>query len=125
MSRRAHFDAGHGIPEHSVNIVYKGVVPTRGLEDMPTATSHELSALHNKTEIGFIQLGHSGEINHVEVEPEWQRKGIATRLWLEAEKQGLNPEHSSIRSQEGDAWAQGIYKKGIGHEPPPNEADDE
>lgn len=44
-------------------------------------------------------------VGHVSVEPEHQRKGIATAMWNYAKQNGFNPLHSPQRTPEGEAWA--------------------
>jgi GNAT superfamily N-acetyltransferase len=46
-----------------------------------------------------------GTLHEIEVHPDHRRKGIATGMWNHAKTVGLNPQHSNVRSRQGDAWA--------------------
>lgn len=54
----------------------------------------------------------TGELKNIYVEPNYRRQGIATALWSEgrkiaqSQKGVVAPQHSSDRTDEGDAWAQ-------------------
>ena len=69
-------------------------------------------------EVGFLELGKQTEqgrrVMDIQVHPNFQRKGVATRLWRHAHESGLSPQHSSERTDAGDAWA-----KKVGGEIPP------
>ena len=92
-------------------IYYQGLQPDITLKDTPV-THHHLVAKKEKKQVGLMQVMHGGEIAHVEVDAAHQRQGIATALWKHAEKLGLNPSHSEVMSDEGEAWAKSLgYKK--------------
>jgi GNAT superfamily N-acetyltransferase len=47
-------------------------------------------------------------VGTVQVEPEFQRKGIATAMWRYAKQQGFNPVHSPNQSPSGKPWAKSV-----------------
>lgn len=55
--------------------------------------------------IGHLLIGAFHNVRNIMVNPEHQRKGVATGMWNYAKQQGLEPEHSDIRTEEGTAWA--------------------
>jgi len=55
--------------------------------------------------IGHMLIGAFKNIRNIAVDPAHQRKGVATGMWNYAHAQGLEPEHSDIRTDEGNAWA--------------------
>ena len=59
--------------------------------------------------IGQLYLvRHNGEgrpIGSIDVDPKFQRKGIATAMWDYAKRSGFQPLHSPQRTPDGDAWA--------------------
>jgi GNAT superfamily N-acetyltransferase len=68
-----------------------------------------IQAVHpNEGVIGHMLIGHTNELRNIMVNPEFQRKGIATGMWKYAKSQGYNPEHSMDRTDEGDAWAKSL-----------------
>ena len=75
---------------------------------------HEIMAHDNSGQLGrLLWNADDGEISHVYVGDKLRRRGIATDMWNEAHSEALyrgiiDPEHSSRRSQEGDAWAKSI-----------------
>lgn len=99
------------------NVSYEGMKPDLTMEDMPDITRHHLVAKAGKKQIGVLQLGHSGEVAHVEVDDAYLRKGVATSLWKHAQEIGLNPSHSEVMSDEGYKWAKGLHKKGLSEKP--------
>ena len=62
--------------------------------------------------LGFERKGRGRNVRNVMVNPEHQRKGIASGMWAYAKEQGLNPEHSEPTTQthEGKAWAAEVGK---------------
>jgi GNAT superfamily N-acetyltransferase len=52
----------------------------------------------------------TGETRDVQVEPEHQRKGLATAMWNHA-KEVAPIRHSGTRTPEGDAWAKTVGGK--------------
>jgi hypothetical protein len=48
------------------------------------------------------------EVKWIDVDSRFQRKGIATSLWNQAVDAGLNPQHSSNRTDAGDEWAKSL-----------------
>jgi predicted GNAT family acetyltransferase len=113
---------------NGVTFRYDGEGPMNGFEDFPleeAPLAHVFTAHKQGQQVGKLQLQPGGTIDHVEVDEEHQRQGIATGLHRfatnYADKSGGEdvpyPVHSPIRSEEGDAWA-----KKIGGYLPPNEA---
>lgn len=86
-------------------------------------SGHELRALVDGQRAGSMTLDAMGdfiakrdgttftgprEVTGVSVYPEWRRRGIATALWEEAKRLGLNPEHSPLQYPDGKAWARTV-----------------
>jgi hypothetical protein len=46
-----------------------------------------------------------GEVIGVEVLPPFKRKKVATNMWNHAKAKGYNPQHSRIKTAEGEAWS--------------------
>jgi ribosomal protein S18 acetylase RimI-like enzyme len=75
---------------------------------------HEVSAIDDSGTIGHLRWDDSdGEISSLRVADNRRREGIATALWEtaheEAEDRGITaPEHSSRRTEAGDAWARAV-----------------
>jgi GNAT superfamily N-acetyltransferase len=99
------------------NVSYEGMKPDLTMPDMTHISNHHLVAKAGDKQIGVMQLMPGGEIAHVEVEDDHQRKGVATSLWKHAQEIGLNPSHSGIMSDEGYKWAKGLHKKGLSEKP--------
>jgi len=62
------------------------------------------------TRIGTLQVKPSGEVHHVDTEPDYQRKGVATQLLNVAKSVASSTgkpavKHSTRRTDSGDAWA--------------------
>lgn len=55
--------------------------------------------------VGRLYLLDDGEVEWIETQEEYQRRGVATALWDHAVRVGLNPRHSPCRYDEGTAWA--------------------
>ena len=108
--------ASDNLSKAQFKVSYQGMKPDLTTGDMGVER-HHLVAKQGKKEIGVLQLGDSGEIAHVEVEDDHQRKGVATSLWKHAQEIGLNPSHSGIMSDEGYKWAKAIHKKGLSEKP--------
>ena len=71
-----------------------------------------------------------GNVDHVEVHPALQRKGIATAMWLRAQQAHRDepwfypePTHSTFRSEDGDAWSHSLHARGLSGEVPDNRMD--
>jgi hypothetical protein len=70
--------------------------------------------------VGFLKYSSSlGKVGFVNVKPEHKRKGVATQMWEYATQHPdlPNPQHSTTRTEEGEAWAQALAKDS-GHEVP-------
>ena len=72
----------------------------------------------NHDELGHIGWmgGTTGEIKHINVHPDHQRKGLGTELLSQAKmiskkKKRKSPTHSSERTEEGDSWAKKVGGK--------------
>jgi hypothetical protein len=63
---------------------------------------------------GRMVLADTGEVSVVETSPKHRRQGVATSLWevaqhLHETMPGFpKPEHSAVRTEEGDAWAKKV-----------------
>jgi 2'-5' RNA ligase len=67
---------------------------------------HRIDAWHKSGEhAGFAEFAADGGLDEIEVNPEHQRKGVATGIWEHAKSVGINPQHSNVRSSDGDEWA--------------------
>lgn len=55
--------------------------------------------------VGHMRIGAFHQVRDIMVNEDFRRKGIATGMWNYAKAQGLNPEHSDIRTDEGEKWA--------------------
>lgn len=80
-----------------------------------------LTAINSKGQVGYIEWDREGgEIEKIYVGDGYRRQGVATHLWDEAHDYVkeihakypdaviVEPEHSSRRSQAGDAWANSV-----------------
>ena len=66
----------------------------------------EIGAYDDGKNIGYLEVRPDSVVNHVKVKRSHRRKGIATAMWEEAERKGLNPQHNpSNQSRSGKAWA--------------------
>ena len=67
-----------------------------------------------KRNLGWMQWrDEDGRIEHISVNNDMRRQGIATAMWNRAhqlsEERGIPaPQHSPIRTTEGDAWAKKV-----------------
>lgn len=127
MSRREHFDLGHGKPLFQMEYSED---PNDEIE------RHRIHVTpHNKENIvgemtwsGFDSDKH-GVLEHVGVDPQFQRHGIATAMWNFARR--LSEEDPSIhkvipsnfRTRAGDEWAHELWRKGLSEAPPDNTMD--
>jgi ribosomal protein S18 acetylase RimI-like enzyme len=103
-------------------LVSKGV--PKGMKRLRLATSQSpggsithVTATRRKKKLGSMMMhnepgaAHHGRLMNVEVEPQHQRKGIATAMWQHAERSGIKPQHSPHRTDEGQAWASKVGGK--------------
>jgi hypothetical protein len=77
--------------------------------------SHKVMAIHPEDgQIGqlswFKQQGYghkAGEVDGIEVDPQYHRQGVASAMWEHAHALGVHPKprHSSEQTEEGKAWA--------------------
>ena len=73
-----------------------------------------LWALDGSDVLGYLELadprpGLDGRlVSHIETHPHHRRKGIATALWFEAKRLGLNPIHAIDKTNDGTAWAEAV-----------------
>ena len=79
-----------------------------------TDDSHRIDAFNESGAVGYIEWNDDdGEVDRVFVGRPYRRLGVGTRLWELATEwaekhDAVPPEHSSTRSEEGDAWARSI-----------------
>ena len=87
--------------------------------DMPEYLSepgerlHHITAHRGDTEVGWLTLHPTGHVANIEVDPAHQRSGVATALWQEAQRSGLDPKHSGRFTPEGLAWARKVSGPGV------------
>jgi GNAT superfamily N-acetyltransferase len=78
-------------------------------------SQHRVSAVLPGREkpIGTMSWSKKG-IHNVEVDPQYQRQGIATELWNRGHQEAASnrsvvaPKHSPDRTDAGDAWAKSV-----------------
>lgn len=74
---------------------------------------HRVSAMVGDRRVGTMSWSKRG-IHNVEVDPEFQRRGVATALWERGHAEAaashdvVQPKHSADRSDAGDAWAKSV-----------------
>lgn len=97
-----------------------------------TAAIHAKDATTGKYAGSLIWRQHGGGVDHVEVWPEHQNKGIATHMWKLAQQAHKDApfhyseiHHSNFRTVDGDAWAHSLWKKGLAERVPYNDMIDE
>lgn len=62
-----------------------------------------------KLPIGNLHLDYKTRmVKDITVSEDYQRKGVATELWKYAQKQGLEPKHSPLKTAEGEKWAESL-----------------
>ena len=74
---------------------------------------HRIDLFNNFGAVGYLEWEEDGEVNKIYIGDKLRRKGLGTYLWDLAtelsEKEGWQPpEHSSRRTEAGDAFAQSI-----------------
>lgn len=76
---------------------------------------HELHRVEAKTDgrsVGFLEWNSApifrGAVSHIEVEPEYQRRGIATSMWHAAQRTGVPIRHASGRTESGESWVRSL-----------------
>ena len=47
-------------------------------------------------------------VRHIQVEPNYRRMGIATKLWQTAKEWGYNPVHAIDKTELGESWAKAV-----------------
>jgi GNAT superfamily N-acetyltransferase len=76
--------------------------------------THRIDVFNSSGAVGYIEWGNEdGEIEKVFVGRPYRRQGVGTHLWDLAvewamKNNAVEPEHSSGRSKEGDAFARSI-----------------
>lgn len=86
-------------------------------------SSHGIYAYHpdfagGRDPVGsMFWSGNTGEISMVSVNKEYQRQGIATRLYHEAPNYGPIPRHSNAQSPEGAQWAKKVGGPSVNDRP--------
>lgn len=79
-----------------------------------TENLHRIDLMNKKGAVGYIEWDmDSGEVEKVYVGTPYRRLGVGTHLWELAvdwakEHDQVEPEHSSRRTKEGDAFARSI-----------------
>lgn len=74
----------------------------------------EIKDSEGKTIASMEWMNEDGQISHLDVKPEYRRRGLATKLFRQAQKLSEKdnsiaaPQHSPMRSEDGDAWARAI-----------------
>lgn len=74
---------------------------------------HRIDLFNNNGAVGYIEWDEDGEVNTIHIGDKLRRMGLGTHLWELAtqlsEKAGWEPpQHSSRRTEAGDAFAQSI-----------------
>ena len=87
------------------NLYFRKSDSSRGL--------HEVTAYKGDDQVGELKWrADTGEIHNIEVEGHHQREGIATQMYKYAQRQRvIRPQHSAVRTEEGDLWAQSVGGK--------------
>ncbi len=76
-------------------------------------SQHRVSAMQGDRQVGTMSWSKKG-IHNVEVDPQFQRQGIATALWQRGHQEAATnrnvvaPKHSPDRTDAGDAWAKSV-----------------
>lgn len=81
---------------------------------------HKITALHAGQKVGHLMWGGENTVHSIGVEPEHQRRGLATAMWNYGHEKNPHLRHDTDRTEEGDAWA---HKVG-GAVPPLNKVGD-
>jgi DNA polymerase III epsilon subunit-like protein len=74
----------------------------------------EIKDDEGKTIASMEWMNEDGQISHLDVKPDYRRRGLATKLFRHAQKLSEKdssiaaPQHSPMRSEDGDAWARAI-----------------
>lgn len=70
---------------------------------------HTIRAEHEGQAVGaMVWTRKSHEIHNVHVQPDHQRKGLATAMWNMGQELRPKPKHSPDRTESGDAWARKV-----------------
>ena len=79
---------------------------TIGRSDSPM---NQIAAHHGGNKIGHLRWDNeSGEIKDVDVNEHYQRQGIGRAMYNMGQGYDPAPQHSDIRSDEGDSWAKSV-----------------
>ena len=103
------------------NVVHKSLRTPEGIIRFRTlrgttggfdGRENRVEAMLKQKNIGYLSLRRGspleGMVDMVKTRADHRRKGVATGMWRQAQKVGLNPKHSTIRSEAGDAWAKKV-----------------
>jgi len=77
-------------------------------------SQHRVSAMVGDRRVGTMSWSGKLGVHNVEVDPEYQRQGIATALWQRGHQEAAAdpkvpaPKHSADRTEAGDAWARSV-----------------
>lgn len=96
-----------------------------------TDDSAEITALDVITGLKVGNMAWSEkQLEHVSVNPAYQRQGLATEMWKRAKQAHQDqpfhypePIPSRFRTKPGDEWAWAVYNKGLSDRPGPNDYD--
>lgn len=96
-----------------------------------TDDSAEITALDAITGLKVGNMAWSEkQLEHVSVNPAYQRQGLATEMWKRAGQAHKDqpfhypkPVPSRFRTKPGDEWAWSVYSKGLSERPGPNDYD--
>lgn len=90
--------------------------------------SHQVTAINSETnqELGSMDWNEDS-IGEIEVDRDYQGRGIGTALWVRAQQAAkesphlyAEPKHSIYRTDSGDEWAHHIHKLGLSPHPGPH-----
>lgn len=79
--------------------------------DLLVNANHPDEGIVGQLHLGFIRQNGRRKVRNIFVKKEYQRKGIATALWGYAVANGLKPQHSDDRTDQGEAWAKSLGKR--------------
>ncbi|AON96848.1 hypothetical protein BI081_gp097 [Mycobacterium phage Tonenili] len=74
----------------------------------PKTKRHRLMAYDDTLRVGWLDWTPGGEVENIEIHPDYQRRGIASEMWRRA--QDIDPyiSHSRAQTSEGKAWAAAV-----------------
>jgi ribosomal protein S18 acetylase RimI-like enzyme len=125
MGRRQHFDLGHGKPQFEMEYDFDELDPEdrHRIYVHPYGKEETIGSMYWSGEEGRSE----GTLNSIDVDPRFQRQGIATRMWQYArDLSNQDPSihyivPSNFRTRDGDAWAHALHRRGLSGPPPANQ----